>query len=313
MTHTEIRVSGSSIRGRGTFRARGITWGLALLVAAATGAARAQDVDSPEAAAKQFEKGVTQELAVLKAAIKLAEKEAVKELDDFEHTLKGGVLISPSNAAATVADVIEDYQTAVGAALYEVYGAAIWLAQSLLSDLDDLDLLDEGYPETFHPGTHGAADRLRETSAKLAAKSADRLRKRLDHMAVVLHKTQSLCVAIRLNATTPGLAYTANPNILIIGEDVPLTVDFAVAVSTDSQTADARMIVGGQADEDSGDVEFLVYGADSSTGDDATPDSDTLRWRVTLDDGDDLFAEQNAVVRAFQGTGAKVTMSIGMP
>jgi hypothetical protein len=310
MTITMSRVSGWIVRGRGAFAGgRGL-----LAVALLAGGALAAAADDPLAAAgKDFAKGVKDQIPVLKAAIKAAEKLAFEELSSFEQNLDDGILYATSSTASNVANDIEDYQESVRVAQYDAITTASWLGHSFLDDLQDAGLLGEGYPEAFLAGTRGPVDELRERSAKLAAASATRLRKRLDQTIAKVDQRLGYAMAIRLEAARPGFDYTANPGIVVIGEDVPLTVDFAVAVSTQAESADALLIVGGLADPDAGDVDVLVWGDDSSSGDSDTPHDETHRWRLTLDDGDDLFTEQNAVVRASQGTGAPVTLAIGMP
>ena len=307
MTHTMSRVSGSI--GRGAFAGGRVLLAGVLL---AGGALAAPD-DPLVVAAKNFEKGIKEQIPVLKAAIKDAEKLAFEELSGFELNLDQGIGYSTANAVANLADVIEDYQTAVCAAQYEAIGAASWLGHSLLDDLEQAGVLSDSYPEAFLAGTRGPVDELRERAAKLATASTQRLRKRLDHTIAKVGQHLGYAVAIRIEPTRPGNDYVANPDLLIIGEDVPLTVDFAVALSDLDLLADARVVAGGQADPDAGSVDLDVYGADSSTGDGDTPDNETHRWRRTLDDGDDFFAEQNAVIEAVQGTGGPVTLSIGMP
>src|SRR5262245_6665075 len=101
----------------------------------AAGALAAPD-DPLVAAAKQFEKGVKEQIPVLKAAIKAAEKLAFEDLSSFEQNLDDGILYATASAASNVANAIEDYQEAVGAAQYEAIGTASWLSHSLLDDLD---------------------------------------------------------------------------------------------------------------------------------------------------------------------------------
>lgn len=270
--------------------------------------------DAEGAASAQFAALVKQQLGVLKATLKAAEKEARDGLADIDQELAGGGPVAPATAAAGLADVLEGFQAAAGDALADVYSEVGTQAAALLDTLEAQVGLGNGYPAAFHPGCGGAADALRDKARKLVDKSTARVRQRALKTRNVMQGAPGLRASVRLEPVRARREHMPNASSLLFDNNTPLTVDFAVSVSTAAAPADATVVAGGQADSGDGDVTLSVSGADSQVGVTATPDGPTQRWRALLDDGGGLFEEQNAVVRATQGTGGStVVLAIGMP